>query len=63
MKTTHLISQAIAGMSALLAAAFAIPSTATAAPSISFFGYQIDTPAWRSTDVPKVISLASIKAR
>lgn len=59
MKTTHLISQAIAGVSALLAAAFAIPSTATAAPSISFFGYQIDTPAWRSTDVPKVISLAS----
>jgi hypothetical protein len=58
MKTTQLISQAITGVSALLAAAFAVSSTAMAAPSVSFYGFQVDTPEWRSTSVPKVITLA-----
>ena len=58
MKTTQWITQASRGILALLAAAFLVPSTASAAPSVSFYGYQINMPQWRSTNFPKVITLA-----
>jgi hypothetical protein len=34
----------------------------SAAPSVSFYGYQVDTPDWRSTSVPKTITLAPLYA-
>lgn len=41
-----------------LGAATLLAPTTQAAPIISFYGYQIDQPRWRSTDYAKTITLA-----
>ncbi len=43
----------------LIAGSICIAQTASAAGTVSFYGYQLDTPGWRSTDITKTITLAA----
>ncbi len=43
---------------AAVAGSLCFTQVASAAPVVSFYGYQIDTPQWRSTSVTKTITLA-----